>query len=168
MRGFHVIRLRGFTLIELLVTLTILALLASAAAPMMQLTAKRSKEQELRRALWEIRDAIDAYKQAVDDGLILSSPDKSGYPPDLAVLVNGVANAKDPKQRKLYFLRQIPRDPFATDAAVANEGTWRKRSYASSFGDDESGFAEIKDEDVYDVRSKSRAVGLNGRPYSEW
>lgn len=161
-------RMRGFTLIELLVTLTILALLASAAAPMMQLAAKRSKEQELRRALWEIRDAIDAYKQAVEDGLIVSSPDRSGYPPNLAVLVKGVVNSKDPKLRKLIFLRQVPRDPFATDETASNEATWRKRSYASSFEEEDSGFAELKDEDVYDVRSKSGSIGLNGRPYSEW
>lgn len=163
--------MRGFTLIELLVTLVIVALLATAAAPMMQLTAKRAKEHELRRALWEIRDAIDAYKQAVDDGLIVRSPDKSGYPPTLQMLVRGVNNMQDPSGRKLYFLRRIPRDPFATDASVADEQTWQLRSYTASFESDEQGasaFSDINREDVYDVRSKSRGIGINGRPYSEW
>jgi len=163
--------MRGFTLIELLVTLFIIALLSTAAAPMMQLTAKRAKEQELRRALWEIRDAIDAYKQAVDDGMILHSPDKSGYPPTLQILVRGVNNLKDPAGRRIYFLRRIPRDPFAADAAIPNEQTWQQRSYASSFETDSqatSNFSDINREDVYDVRSRSQVIGLNGRPYSEW
>jgi general secretion pathway protein G len=163
--------MRGFTLIELLVTLVIIALLSTAAAPMMQLTAQRAKEQELKRALWELRDAIDAYKQAVDDGKIISSPDKSGYPPSLQVLVRGVNNLKDPAGRKIYFLRRIPRDPFSTDASVPNEQTWQQRSYASSFETDAQGtssFSDINREDVYDVRSRSQVVGLNGRPYSEW
>jgi len=162
--------MRGFTLIELLVTLVIIALLSTAAAPMMQLTAQRAKEQELKRALWEIRDAIDAYKQAVDDGMIISSPDKSGYPASLQVLVKGVNNLKDPSGRKIYFLRRIPRDPFATDQSVSNEQTWQQRSYASSFdaAEDTSTFSDINPEDVYDVRSRSHIVGLNGRPYSEW
>ncbi len=158
--------MRGFTLIELLVTLVILALLTTAAAPMMQLTAKRAKEQELRRALWQMRDAIDAYKQAADDGLIAHTPDKSGYPPTLQTLIVGVENIKDSTHRKIYFMRQIPRDPFAVDPDVSNEQTWRKRSYAKSF--EEPGFGDAEGEDVYDVRSKSEGVGLDGRPYKEW
>lgn len=160
--------IRGFTLIELLVTLVILALLTTAATPMMQLTAKRAKEQELRRALWQVRDAIDAYKQAADDGLIAHSPDKSGYPPTLQMLVSGVENIKDPQHRRIYFLRQIPRDPFATEPEVSNEQTWRKRSYAKSFDVAESSFDDTGGEDVYDVHSRAENVGLDGRPYKEW
>jgi general secretion pathway protein G len=160
------IAVRGFTLIELLVTLVILALLTTAAAPMMQLTAKRAKEQELRRALWQIRDAIDAYKLAADDGLIAHTPDKSGYPPTLQTLVAGVENIKDPARRRIYFMRQIPRDPFAADPDAGNEQTWRKRSYASSF--EEPGFGDSEGADVYDVRSGSKGIGLDGRPYAEW
>lgn len=152
----------GFTLIELLVTLVILVLIATSAAPMMQLSAKRSKEQELRRALWEIRDAIDAYKQATDDGVIARSADKSGYPPSLQTLVDGVENAKDPKRKKIYFLRHIPRDPFATDENLSAEATWELRNFASSFDKPEAG------EDVYDVRSRSDEIGLDRQPYREW
>jgi general secretion pathway protein G len=126
----------------------------------MQLTAKRSKEQELKKHLWQIRDAIDAYKVAVEDGLIKSSPDTSGYPPSLQLLVSGVENIQHPKKQKIYFLRRIPRDPFATDPTVAAEQTWGKRSYNG----DESATAE----DVYDVYSLSNQVGINQLPYKDW
>lgn len=153
---------RGFTLIELLVTLVLLALILTSAAPVMQITAQRNKEQELKRALWQLRDAIDAYKQASDDGLIKRNFDASGYPPSLQILVTGVENSKDPKKRKIYFLRQIPRDPFAGDGELKAEATWLKRSYASSFAEPEEG------DDVYDVHSLSKGTGLDGRPYAEW
>lgn len=153
---------KGFTLIELLVTLMLLALVLTSAAPVVQLTAQRSKEQELRRALWQIRDAIDAYKQASDDGLIKRNFDATGYPRSLQILVNGVENSKDPKKRKIYFLRQIPRDPFTSDPTLRPDETWLKRSYASSFEESSEG------DDVYDVHSMSNIKGLDGRPYSEW
>jgi len=155
-------KVAGFTLIELLVTLVLLALILTAAAPVMQLTVQRNKEQELKRALWQIRDAIDAYKQASDDGLIKRNLDASGYPPNLKILVAGVENSKDLKKKKIYFLRQIPRDPFTTDPMLSPEATWVKRSYASSFEEPAEG------DDVYDVHSASSITGLDGRPYNEW
>lgn len=150
----------GFTLIELLVALTLLALLVSAAAPMLQLNAKRHKEQELKRALWQIRDAIDAYKQAVDDGQIKKLLDESGYPPSLQVLAAGMENNLDPKKRKIIFLRRIPRDPFADDDNLNNAQTWVIRSYEGAEGEIAS--------DVYDVASRSRQTGINQQPYREW
>ena len=159
---------RGFTLIELLVALVLLALLVSAAAPLMQMTAKRAKEQELKKALWQIRDAIDAYKQAVDDGLIDKPADALGYPATLNQLVDGVENKQElknienPIKRKIYFLRRIPRDPFNADATLSAEQTWGKRSYASSFAEPKEG------DDVYDVYSLSNEVGINQQPYREW
>lgn len=162
-------RMRGFTLIELLATLVILAILTTAAAPMMQLTAQRAKEQELRRALWQIRDAIDAYKRASDEGAISQSAEKSGYPPNLHVLTQGIENLKDPKHRKLVFMRRIPRDPFFPDAEAPDAQTWQVRSYAKSFDDaDGQAWDSEVSEDVYDVRSTSALTGLNGRPYQEW
>lgn len=152
----------GFTLIELLVSLVLLAMLVSAAAPLMQLAAKRSKEQELKKSLWQIRDAIDAYKQASDDGLIKKSADQSGYPESLQQLVIGVENIQDSKKRKIYFMRSIPRDPFSTDAELPAAETWAQRSYRSSFEVPEAG------EDVYDVHSLSNETGINQQPYSEW
>lgn len=153
---------KGFTLIELLVALVLLALLVTSAAPMMQLSAKRNKEQELKKALWQMRDAIDAYKQAAEDGLIKKSAEDSGYPASLQQLVVGVENIQDPKKKKLVFMRNIPRDPFATDTSIPAEETWGKRSYNSAFDKPETG------EDVYDVFSLSKEVGINQQPYSEW
>ena len=162
MSNIGIRHLRGFTLIELMVALTLLALIVTAAAPIMQLNAKRIKEQELKRALWQIRDAIDDYKQAADQGMIKKQPEETGYPPNLRILVQGVENKRDPKKGKIYFLRRIPRDPFATDDALSNEETWGKRSYSSSFEEPEPG------DDVYDVYSLSTQAGLNQRPYREW
>lgn len=153
---------KGFTLIELLVALVLLALLVSSAAPLMQMTAKRNKEQELKKSLWQIRDAIDAYKQAADDGVIKKAADQSGYPASLQQLVIGVEDIQDPKKHKIFFMRNIPRDPFSADLTITAEGTWGKRSYISSFDKPEEG------EDVYDVYSLSHETGINQQPYSEW
>lgn len=155
-------RAHGFTLIELLVALVLLGLILGSAAPVMQVNAKRIKEQELRRELWQIRDAIDAYKKAADEGIIKKNPGQSGYPPNLQILVQGVENKRDLKKRKIYFLRRIPRDPFATDPELSAEATWGKRSYASSFEEPREG------DDVYDVYSLSNDTGLNQQPYREW
>lgn len=150
----------GFTLVELLVTLALLALLVASASPVLQLNTKREKERELKRALWQIRDALDAYKDAVDQGLIKKTAEGSGYPPNLAILVTGVENAQDTKKKKLFFLRRIPRDPFAADATLSNAATWQLRAY--------DGALDEMAQDVYDVSSRSPAMGINQQPYSEW
>ncbi len=150
----------GFTLVELLVTLALLALLVTSASPVLQLNTKREKERELKRALWQIRDALDAYKDAVDQGLIKKTAEGSGYPPNLAILVTGVENAQDTKKKKLFFLRRIPRDPFAADATLSNAATWQLRAY--------DGALDEMAQDVYDVSSRSPAMGINQQPYSEW
>ena len=150
----------GFTLIELLVTLAIMALLATLAVPVAELAVQRAREAELRRNLREIRDAIDAYKRAWDDGRIVHRAEDSGYPATLDVLVAGVPDQRNPKSAKLFFLRRIPRDPMNPDAEGA-EG-WGKRSYASEPDNPQEGV------DVFDVHSNSDASGLDGRPYREW
>lgn len=152
----------GFTLIEMMVTVTIVALLATLVVPVGKLAVQRTKEQELQTSLRQIRSAIDAYKQAYDDGKIQKSLSSSGYPPDLTTLVVGVVDLKSPKKQKMYFLRRLPRDPFNQDATLTAEATWGKRSYLSSYDDPQEG------EDVFDVYSKSSGVGLNGIPYREW
>ena len=154
---------RGFTFIELAITVAIVALLATLVLPMAELTVKRDREHELRLALREIRTALDAYKQAVDEGRISSEPDKSGYPPQLKLLVDGVTDERSPdRNSKIYFLRRIPRDPMNTDASKTNDETWGKRSYESSPDAPEAG------DDVFDVYSQATDVGLNGVPYRDW
>lgn len=152
----------GFSLIELMVTVAIISILASMVLPLTELAAQRSREVELRAALREIRGAIDAYRQAVDEGRIPRAADASGYPRDLEILANGVVDPKSPDQRKMYFLRRLPRDPMSTDPALPAVQTWGKRSYRSPPDNPQEG------DDVFDVYSLSPGVGLNGVPYREW
>ena len=153
---------RGFTLIELVITIAIVALLASVALPMSELTVQRTKEQELRRTLRQIREAIDAYKQASDEGRIRKSIGDSGYPKKLEELAEGAEDQKNPKKDKIYFLRRVPRDPLATDPTLSATATWGKRSYASPPDDPREG------DDVFDVFSLAQGKGINGQPYREW
>ena len=153
---------RGFTLIELVVTVAIMGTLALVAAPLMETTVKRHKEAELRAALREIRGGIDAYRKAVEEGKIEKKADESGYPHRLEDLAQGVENTQDPNKAKLFILRRLPRDPFASDGAQAAAQTWGKRSYASPPD------APVEGADVFDVYSLSPGVGLNGVPYREW
>lgn len=155
-------RAPGFTLIELLITLAILGLLASLALPVAQTVLKREKEQELRFSLREIRFAIDQYKRAYDDGRMPKLLGDSGYPKSLKILVDGVVDQTDPKGRKIHFLRHIPRDPMNPDTTIEPALTWGLRCYLSDADSPMEGV------DVFDVYSKSVAVGLNGAPYNTW
>ncbi len=152
----------GFTLIELLITVAIVALLASVALPLSELSVQRGKEQDLRRSLRELREAIDAFKRASDEGQIARAADQSGYPLTLSALVDGVADAKNPKEVKIYFLRRIPRDPFSDNPGAAPEQTWGLRSYESPADNPRPG------RDVFDVYSLSLGNGMNAIPYKDW
>lgn len=160
-------RHQGFTFIELIVTVAILAILASATLPLLKMSVQRTKETELKENLRTIRKAIDAYKQAVDEGKITKNVDASGYPASLELLVGGVENAKSPNRETLYFLRKIPRDPMLVIEDIPgvdpepNE-LWGLRSYQSSADEPREG------KDVYDVYSLSEETGLNGVPYAQW
>lgn len=160
---------KGFSLIELLVTVVIVSILASGALPMFQLSVQRAKEVELRNSLRQIREAIDAYKAAFDQGRISKTGTEiqlgviqNGYPPNLTVLAEGVVDASSPKKTKIKFLRRIPRDPMAENSDVPAAETWGTRTYESSADDPKEG------EDVYDVYSKSTQIGINGVPYKQW
>src|SRR5580692_7742017 len=144
---------RGLTLIELIVTVSILAILASAAVPVARFKVKREKERVLRRDLWEMRDAIDHYKDAADKGAFQVKVDSLGYPPDLETLVNGV----DVQDKKLKFLRRIPTDPMTGTA------DWGLRSNQDDADSDSFG-----GQNVFDVHTKSQGTALDGTKYSTW
>ena len=146
---------KGFTLIELMITVAIVALLASIALPLAEVTVQRNKEKDLRVALREVRGAIDAYKRAADEGAIERKAEESGYPPTLAALVNGVTDKRKTDGSKIYFLRRVPVDPVSGEE-------WGLRSYASSPSEPQPG------KDVFDIYSRSADRALNGTAYREW
>ncbi len=150
----------GYTFVELLVVAVIVMILASAALPLTKVTIQRQKEIELRRALRELRTAIDGYKDAADLQQIANfelEPDDMGYPPDLETLVNGVTRAGDATNVKLRFLRRIPIDP------MTGEAEWGLRSYQ-----DRPDTTTWGGQNVFDVYSTAQGTGLDGRPYAEW
>lgn len=153
---------RGFTLVELMIVVAIMGVLASSAMPLYELNAQREKEKELRVALRQIREALDAYKRAVGDGRIARKADESEYPRKLEDLVVGIPDAKDPEKRKIYFLRRLPRDPMSADPVLSDAGTWGKRAYGSPPDNPQEG------DDVFDVYSRSQQIGLNGIAYDKW
>jgi general secretion pathway protein G len=144
---------RGLTLIELIVTVAILAILASAAVPVARFKVKRDRERELHRDLWEMRDAIDHYKDAADRGAFQTKVDSQNYPPDLETLVNGV----DVQGKKVRFLRRIPVDP------MTGRAEWGLRSMQDDPTSDSYG-----GQSVFDVYSKSQGTALDGTRYSDW
>ncbi|HTD95866.1 MAG TPA: type II secretion system protein [Edaphobacter sp.] len=143
----------GLTLVELIITVAIVAILASAAVPIARFQVKREKERELRRDLWEMRDAIDRYKDAADKGAFITKADSMGYPPDLESLVNGV----DVQDKKVKFLRRIPVDPLTGTAE------WGLRSNQDDTDADSWG-----GQNVFDIHTKSYGTALDGTKYSTW
>jgi general secretion pathway protein G len=144
---------RGMTLIELMVAVGIVAILMAAAVPIMRVQVKREKERELRHALWEMRDAIDRYKDAADRGAFQTKVGSEGYPPDLETLVEGV----DVQGKKVRFLRRIPEDP------MTNSTEWNLRSMQ-----DEPTSTSWGGQNVFDVSTKSEGTALDGTKYNEW
>ena len=156
-------RTRGFTLIEMVVTLALVGVVALTALPLYEVSATYLKEMELRHALRTLRTALDAYKAAVDAGQVTRGALDSGYPATLDVLANGIeTQAATGGTRRIVFLRQIPRDPFAPDPGQPPAEQWATRAYGAP-PDDAVGGA-----DVFDVASKSARVGSNGVPYNRW
>lgn len=152
---------RGFTLIEMVVVVMLVGILASAAMPLASLQQRRAQEAELRQGLRTLRLAIDDYKAAWDAGRIEKREGDTGYPPSLQVLVEGVPDITQANKPRIYFLRRLPRDPFA-DRQLPAVQTWGLRSYASPPE------APTPGADVFDVYSRTDGVGLDGTPYRQW
>ena len=143
----------GLTLIELIITVAIVSILATAAIPIARFQVKRTKERELRRDLWEMRSAIDHYKDAADKGGMMTKADSMNYPPDLETLVNGV----EIQDKKVKFLSRIPIDPMTGTAE------WGLRSNQDDADSDSFG-----GQNVFDVHTKSTGTALDGTRYSTW
>jgi len=143
----------GFTLVELIIATTILLILSGLVIPVARVEIKREKEHRLRAALWELRDAIDRYKDAADRGAFQIKVGSEGYPPDLDTLVTGV----DVQGKKLKFLRRIPTDPM-TDSTE-----WGLRSMQDDPTSD-----SWDGENVFDVYTKSPGTALDGTKYKDW
>jgi len=144
----------------MLVVATIILILASAIMPLAKVTATRTREAELRRALREMRTAIDKYKDAADIGQIGSLDIKVGsenYPADLQTLVDGVSAANDATGRKLKFLRHIPVDPMTKSTE------WGLRSYQ-----DKPDSTKWGGQNVFDVYTTSEGKALDGTKYKDW
>ena len=144
---------RGLTLVELTVTVFILTILSTAALPLVRFQVKRQKERELRFDLWEMRDAIDKYKDAADKGAFQTKVESQNYPPDLETLVNGV----EVQGKKVKFLRKIPVDP------MTGQTEWGLRSMQDDPDSDSWG-----GQSVFDVHSKSQGTALDGTKYATW
>ena len=144
---------RGFTLLELIIATAILVVLSTMAVPLARLTIQREKERQLRFDLWEMRDAIDRYKDAADRGGFQTKADSQNYPPDLETLVKGV----DVNTKKVRFLRQIPVDP------MTGTTEWGLRSMQDDPDSDSWG-----GQSVFDVHTKSDGTGLDGTKYKDW
>jgi len=145
---------RGVTLLEMIVVITILLVLMGAAVPVVKVSVKRAKETELKRDLWEMRAAIDRYKDAADKNAFQSKLGSEGYPPDLDTLVNGVDVAGG---KKVRFLRRVPVDP------MTGNKEWGLRAMKDDPQSDSWG-----GENVFDVYSKSAGTALNGTKYKDW
>ena len=145
---------RGFTLIELIVAATILSILTLMALPLARVTIQREKEKRLHQALWEMRDAIDRYKDMADRGMFQTKVDSQNYPPDLDTLVKGIEGQAGKKYR---FLRSIPTDP------MTNSKEWGLRSMQDDVDSDSWG-----GQNVFDVYTKSEGTALNGEKYKDW
>jgi general secretion pathway protein G len=145
----------------LLIALVILGILAAAALPMAEVAATRNKELELRRALRDMRSAIDAWKadfdKAVEQKKITASINETGYPESLEKLMEGSDwGGLYPYKRR--YLRRIPVDPFDE-----YEEGWGMRSYR-----DDPDSTVYGGEDLYDVYSQSDRLSLDGTPYNTW
>ena len=150
----HYRQQRGVTLMEMIIVISILLVLMGAAVPVVRVSVKRAREVELHRDLWEMRAAIDKYKEAADKNAFQIKLGTEGYPPDLDTLVNGVEVQGG---KKLRFLRRVPIDP------MTGNKDWGLRSMQDDPTSESWG-----GQNVFDVYTKSNGTGLDGTKYKDW
>ena len=143
----------GVTLIELIIVIAIIGLLSTMAVPIAKFAVKREKERELRAALWEMRSAIDHYKDAADKGGIQTKTDSFNYPPDLETMVDGV----EVQSKTVRFLREIPKDP------MTGTTEWSLVAMQDDADSDSWG-----GQNVFNVHTKSTGTALDGSKYNTW
>jgi len=151
--GSNARKSRGFTLIELIAAISILLALSFLAIPLERVNIKRQREHDLRYALWQMRDAIDRYKDACDRAAFRSKVGSECWPPDLQKLVDG----EDVNGKKLKFLRRIPIDPMTGNTE------WGMRSMQDDPDSD-----SWSGDNLFDVYTKSQGTALDGTKYKDW
>jgi general secretion pathway protein G len=160
MRGDALGTQRGLTLIELVCVAAVTLVIAGIAMPVANTMVKKHKELELRRALREMRTAIDRFQADVEryPGMRgkLNAVNEEGYPEEIESLYEGF-DIGDAKGTKFKYLRRLPRDPITG-----------KREWATRSSRDRPGSDFTDGINIFDVRSKSQAVGLDGTRYADW
>jgi general secretion pathway protein G len=149
-------RCGGVTLIELLVVVAILGILAGVALPLAQVTAIRTRELELRRNLRNVRQGIDQFKAEYDKARANVRDARDAFKKKVSVDRTGYPLTPD-EMVETKILRRVPRDPMTAD------GKWVARSFSDN---PESSLSDAKD--VYDIRSASKTVALDGTTYDTW
>lgn len=149
----------------MMVTMVILSILSAVAVPYAELSVRRQSEYELKSALREIRQAIDEFHRDWKAGYIsmqTSAASDDGYPTTLTVLVEGVVVDKGAIEKRRYYLRRIPKNPFV-DPKLLPSDHWQLRSYQ-----DRPDALFWGRQDVYDVKPKTEKMAIDGTPYSIW
>jgi general secretion pathway protein G len=171
----------GTTLLELMISTAILAILAGAALPVAEVSSRRRQEIELRRALRDVRIALDTYHRVCVSSIPGQAnatptdptgqsvtfvpeddPDRTCWPKDLEVLVEGIET--NIPGFKLRFLRRMPQDPFNRDGDEYDQMGWRLRSTS----DNPDGNLSWDRKNVFDVSSGAEYRALDGSYYKDW
>lgn len=152
---------RGATLAELLVVLVILSILAVVAIPFAETTVQRQNEQALRSALRDVRTALDRFNDDLRAGVFGDTSDgisENGFPDDLQVLVDGLADDEGATRR---YLRRLPTNPFAKNAEL--EDQWLFLGYT-----DPPDASVWNGEDIYDLRAVTERTAIDGTALADW
>ena len=142
---------------ELIVAFTIMMVLTTMAVPLARYKVQRDKERDLERALTEMRNAIDKFKDDMDAQKIGPAKlDSDNYPESLQQLVDGI-KATGAVDKKMKYLRRIPKDP------MTNSYDWGLRSDR-----DDNDSQSWGGQNVFNVYTKSMDKARDGTPNAQW